>query len=98
MEYHKKVVTTMVAYYCRRHHSPAGPLCQECAELLDYACERLSHCPHGQSKPSCRKCRIHCYTAKRREQITCVMRYVGPRMLFISPRVALRHLLSELFG
>ena len=87
----------MVEIYCRKKHdSDKGVLCEECAELLDYAFRRLEKCPKGNAKSSCRKCEIHCYAPARREKMRQVMRYVGPRMIFIHPWSALLHLLSEI--
>lgn len=97
IEREKKIVSQMIAIYCKKHHSDrGGHLCNECATLLVYAMQRLDHCPKGNSKTSCRKCNIHCYAPDRREAIRRVMRYVGPRMIFINPISAIRHLLSEL--
>lgn len=97
VEREKRVVGEMIAIYCRRHHfAPSGELCARCADLLEYAHRRLDRCPKGDSKSSCRKCEIHCYSPEKREAIRTVMRYVGPRMLFISPLAALRHLIDEL--
>lgn len=96
IEQEKRVVAQMIAIYCHRHHSPGdGGLCPDCAALLEYARKRLDHCPKGNAKTSCRKCEIHCYRREERERIRGVMRYVGPRMLFIHPVSAVRHLISE---
>lgn len=98
IEREKIVVSKMIAVYCRKRHRPAadGNLCEECRGLLEYALLRLDRCRHGNRKPSCRKCPVHCYSSARRAQIREVMRYVGPRMILIHPLMALRHLLSEL--
>lgn len=97
IEQEKLVVKQMIEIYCAKHHvhSRQG-LCDDCRKLLDYAHRRLDHCPKGNSKSSCRKCEIHCYSPANRENIRAVMRYVGHRMLFIHPLSAIRHLLSEL--
>ena len=68
-------------------------LCDDCRELLDYAMQRLSRCPHGASKPSCKRCTIHCYSPQMRQRIAAVMRWSGPRMMLRHPVMALRHLL-----
>lgn len=97
IEQEKKVVSQMIAIYCHKHHSSHdSDLCNDCQELLDYACRRLDHCPKGNDKTSCRKCEIHCYSPHNRERIRAVMKYVGPRMIFIHPASAIRHLISEL--
>lgn len=96
IEQEKRVVGMMVGIYCRHHHMALSGLCPDCSSLLEYACRRLDHCPRGDAKSSCRKCEIHCYSRENRERIREVMRYVGPRMIFIHPIAALRHLISEL--
>ena len=88
IEREKLVIGDMIAIYCRKHHRIDNDvLCDECVQLLSYARHRLDLCP---------KCEIHCYSREKREQIRAVMRYVGPRMLFIHPLTALRHLIYEL--
>ncbi len=87
----------MTACYCRRHHGSKGRMiCDACRQLLEYSLQRIDRCPKGEAKTSCRKCEIHCYSPSRREEIRRVMRYVGPRMIFIHPLSALRHLIREL--
>jgi len=89
----KRIVRFMIGYWCRRKHGRARELdlCDECAALADYAETRLSACPFGASKPSCGGCRVHCYSPQRRAQIKDVMRFTGPRMLFLMPLEYLRH-------
>lgn len=89
----KIVVAKMVELYCRDHHC-GDNLCSQCRELMDYAHQRLTHCPQGENKPSCRRCTIHCYSPLHREGIARVMRYSGPRMLLRYPLITLRHLLN----
>lgn len=99
LEREKAVVGQMIEIYCRHHGHPgrgADGFCPECAALLEYALARLDSCPRADVKTSCRKCLVHCYAPSRRQQIRQVMRYVGPRMLFIHPGAALRHLIDEL--
>lgn len=96
IEREKKVIGQMIAVYCRRKHAtPKGSLCTECSSLLDYARTRLDRCPKGNRKTSCRKCEIHCYAPEKRAKIREVMRFVGPRMIFIHPYTAVCHLLDE---
>lgn len=92
----KKVVAQMIAIYCRKHHAGNAGLCDDCRELLNYACSRLDRCPKGNNKTSCRKCAIHCYAPTHRDRIRLVMKYAGPRMIFHHPVSALRHLITEL--
>ncbi|MDE6393863.1 MAG: nitrous oxide-stimulated promoter family protein [Duncaniella sp.] len=93
----QKVVSMMIASYCRIHHKTDGKtLCDDCQELRDYALDRLTHCPKGIHKTSCRKCDIHCYAHRYRARIRNIMRYMGPRMLLISPIATIRHLWDEM--
>ena len=87
----KATVAFMIRYYCRKKHG--GPeLCDACGELTRYALARLDSCPHGERKPSCSRCAIHCYAPERRRAIKDVMRFVGPRMLYLAPLEFMRHL------
>ncbi|WP_295730386.1 nitrous oxide-stimulated promoter family protein [uncultured Muribaculum sp.] len=98
IEREKLVVRCMIAMYCSRFHRFDGRrdvLCDECRTLFDYACARIDMCPKRGDKSSCRKCEIHCYSQSRRDDIRRVMRYAGPRMLFIHPAMAIRHLIDE---
>ena len=88
------MVEQMIRLYCRRAEGNDA-LCPACRELLAYAHARLSHCPFGEKKGTCRKCKIHCYKPSMRERMRRVMRYSGPRMLFHHPLAALKHLLRE---
>jgi hypothetical protein len=83
----------MMMLYCHAHHS-GDALCVECHELFDYAMTRLDNCPFQETKPTCAKCRVHCYTPVMRTKILGVMRYSGPRMLFSHPLLTLRHILD----
>jgi len=90
----RETVAAMLACYCRGVHCNRGPLCEDCKTLLDYATTRLERCRYGGEKPVCAKCPIHCYQERRRERMKRVMRYVGPRMLWCHPVLAIRHLLD----
>ena len=89
-----KTMSAMVRIYCRDRHHPAGGLCEECRQFLDYAEVRLERCRFGAEKPTCAKCPVHCYQRDRREQARVVMRYAGPRMMWEHPVMSLRHWLD----
>ena len=56
-EREKKMVSQMIALYCRgKHGSRRGALCPECAALRDYARERSDHCPRMEVKTFCSNC------------------------------------------
>jgi hypothetical protein len=87
-----KTVEVMISDYCREHHF-TDKQC-ECAELLEYALERLNNCPFKEGKTTCARCPVHCYQPAMREKIRTVMRYTGPRMIYRHPLLALFHLID----
>ena len=89
-------ITAMLQLYCRDHHDGQGALCADCAQLQDYAHQRLARCPFDMHKPTCAKCTIHCYKPEMRARMRTVMRYAGPRMLLRHPYLALAHLADGL--
>ena len=56
---------------------------------------RLSRCPFGENKTTCRLCPVHCYKPEMKKRMQEVMRYAGPRMLLYHPTAACRHLWKE---
>jgi hypothetical protein len=84
----------MVAIHCRDKHGRRNDLCDECAELMDYATRRLDRCVFGDDKPTCANCTVHCYNAEMRERVRVVMRYAGPRMMWRHPFLALAHVVD----
>ncbi|WP_321530992.1 nitrous oxide-stimulated promoter family protein [uncultured Desulfuromonas sp.] len=82
----EKVLRVFIATYCRQNHLNGGVsaereeqgrhYCAECAELLDYALQRLQRCPLNP-KPACRDCPVHCYRSQMRERIRQVMKFSG---------------------
>ncbi|MBR5324602.1 MAG: nitrous oxide-stimulated promoter family protein [Muribaculaceae bacterium] len=95
IEREKQTVERMIKLYCR-YKEGNRVLCRNCEELKEYALCRLSSCPYGEKKGSCKHCKIHCYKPEMRERIREVMRYAGPRMLLHYPIDAIRHLIKEL--
>ncbi len=93
IEREKHTVELMIRLYCRKAEGNRE-LCEDCRELLTYACKRLDSCKFGNGKPSCKKCTVHCYKPEMRERIRRVMRYAGPRMMLYHPVAAIRHLLE----
>ncbi len=94
-EWEKRIVSEMIALYCRKKHGTKGKLCPECAALLAYARKRSDGCPFMETKTFCSNCRVHCYQPEMREKIREVMRFSGPRMLFSHPVMALSHLVES---
>ncbi len=91
----KATILLMIDLYCRKRlkDSPDRPRYET---LADYACRRLTHCRFGEDKPACKDCPIHCYAPEKRKMMQEVMRWVGPRMLYYSPRAAFRHIFQSL--
>ena len=95
LEREKRVVSEMIALYCRKNHG-GKELCPECAALRDYAVQRSDKCPFMETKTFCSNCRVHCYKPEMREKIRTVMRFSGPRMLFYHPIMAIRHVIESM--
>lgn len=55
-------------------------LCLDCAKLLEHGMMKRALCPL-EPKPTCRNCRIHCYTPEYREKIREIMAYSGRKMI-----------------
>jgi hypothetical protein len=90
-----KTVVVMIMLYCKAHHH-SSPLCAECADLSDYAQERLQKCLFQDGKTTCAKCPVHCYHPSMRDKIRVIMRYSGPRMAYRHPVLTLFHLADGL--
>lgn len=90
----KQTVEQMIRLYCRKKEGNKE-LCPECKELLDFAHMKLTRCPFGEAKPTCRLCPIHCYKKEMKDRMKIIMQYSGPRMLLYHPIVAIRHLWKE---
>ncbi len=93
-EREKKMVSEMIALYCRKNHGTKGTLCPECAALNMYARQRSDKCPFMETKTFCSNCKVHCYKPEMREKIRAVMRFSGPRMIFHHPVAAIRHVIE----
>ncbi len=101
-----KVLLNFVRVFCRARHTDqtrvpvtgAGvvsdnQLCVDCAGLVAYALEKRRKCPLDP-KPSCKNCRIHCYSKEYRARIREIMAFSGRRMIM---RGRLDYLLHYLF-
>ena len=93
IEREMQTVRKMIELYCR-HHLGQDTMPDEYQHLAEFACRRLDHCKYGEKKGACKNCPTHCYAPKEREQIRKIMRWAGPRMVFYSPRDAIRHIIK----
>ena len=93
-EREKRMVSQMIALYCRKKHHTRGDLCPQCAALDAYAKMRADKCPFMETKTFCSNCRIHCYKPDMRAKIRQVMRFAGPRMILHHPVAAIRHVVE----
>ena len=91
-----KVIISFVRVYCTVQHDnqaeatvPPGLagmfnkgllLCPDCWALVEYALEKRFKCPLDP-KPSCKHCRIHCYSKEYRARIREIMAFSGRRMI-----------------
>lgn len=91
-EREKRMVSEMIALYCRKKHGHRDGLCPDCAALREYAMQRSDRCPFMEHKTFCSNCKVHCYRPDMRDKIREVMRFCGPRMLLHHPLAAVRHL------
>lgn len=55
-------------------------LCPECAGMIAYALEKRRNCPLDP-KPSCKHCRIHCYSKEYQAKIREIMGFSGRRLI-----------------
>lgn len=95
-EREKKLVSQMIALYCKKKHHTRDGLCPECAALETYARQRSEKCPFMETKTFCSNCPVHCYKADMREKIRKVMAFSGPWMLLYHPVTAIRHVLETI--
>lgn len=89
----KETVGSMIEIYCHGvHKTKHGTLCDACKKLRNYADLRTEKCPFMETKTFCSACKVHCYSKEMQNEIRQVMRYAGPRMLFVHPVLALEHM------
>lgn len=94
-EREKKLVSEMIAIYCKKKHKTVRGLCAECTEMAAYAGQRSDLCPVMATKTFCSNCRVHCYKPEMRERLREVMRFSGPRMMLHHPAAAIRHMIES---
>ena len=56
-------------------------MCPECTIFMAYAIAKRMKCPLEAEKPSCKKCRIHCYAKTEREKVREIMAYSGRKLM-----------------
>ena len=90
------LVSQMIKLYCHKNHTNQNgkELCDECQELIEYACERSEKCRFMKNKTFCSNCRIQCYSPEMKKRIQKVRRYSGPRIIIYHPLLCLRHVIT----
>lgn len=91
----KKIVVTMIKFYCKKNHNTKEQLCTGCLKLKEYALKRLDACKFGNNKTICGDCKIQCYQKDMKDEIIKVMGYSGPRMIIYHPIMAIEHLIFK---
>lgn len=92
IEKDKRILRFMIDLYCEKKHKLGLDQCPQCQELYEYSVNRLTNCRYGEDKPSCKKCKTHCYRPEMKEKIKKVMRFSGPRVIIYRPHQYLRYL------
>ena len=92
-EEEKKMVSKMIAFYCKKKHRTKNGLCSECMQLQEYAKARSEKCPFMENKTFCSNCKVHCYRSDMREKIRKIMKFSAKYMLFINPVKTVSHLI-----
>ena len=90
----KRMISEMIALYCRKKHHTRKGLCEECAALDAYMAARSDKCPRKEERTICVRCPVNCYAPEMRRRIGAVMRFSGPRMLLVHPGAAIRHVIE----
>ena len=55
-------------------------LCPDCAALVEHGIEKRIKCPLNP-KPSCKKCRVHCYSKEYRDKVREIMAFSGRKLI-----------------
>lgn len=89
-----KLIGKFVEVYCQGEHALVErnffqlpetlgqrSLCQECTDFMQYAITRRMKCPQEKQKPSCKRCRIHCYNKANLEKVKKIMAYSGKKLI-----------------
>jgi hypothetical protein len=89
------IVRSMIRMFCANKHGSGSSLCNSCNQLERYAAKKLDNCKFGENKPVCKDCKIHCYSPNEKESMRQVMRWAGPRMIYLHPFFAIIHLIDS---
>ena len=92
----KRMISEMIALYCRKKHHTRKGLCEECAALDAYMAARSDKCPRKEERTICVRCPVNCYAPEMRRRIGAVMRFSGPRMIPRHPLALAEHLVDAL--
>jgi len=93
----QKTLEAMIKIYCEsKHRLPNGQLCEDCGRVLGYAAGKTAACPLKDTKTTCKRCHVHCYSPDMREKVREIMRHSGPKMALRHPVLSFFHVLDSL--
>lgn len=90
----EETLMSMIKLYCKNSKHDGNIPCNECAQLISYATNRLHSCKFGANKPVCAKCTIHCYESQMRNKIRFVMKITGLKMILKHPILLFNHMID----
>ena len=90
----KETIAKMIALYQKQ--CPQASVEEGHYQALNaYADKRLDKCVFGEEKPACKQCPVRCYQSAHLVELTLIMRWAGPRMLWRHPILTVRHLMDD---
>lgn len=102
MDLEKKTLEAMIDIYCKGNHynkkedrARDYKPCPICHEQAAYALSKIDACKFKENKPVCSKCPVKCYNSEHKAMIKKIMRYSGPRIIFIHPLLFARYIFRK---
>lgn len=93
----KMIIAKMISIYCRGKHN-SDELCRDCSNLLDYCGKKIDSCRWIENKPNCSSCTTVCFSKENREKLRKIMRFSGPRLLYLDPAAIFLWIFRKLFN
>jgi hypothetical protein len=93
----KRIIAKMIKIYCGKKHKSDG-LCSDCSNLLVYCENKINSCRWIKNKPNCSSCTTVCFSKENREKLRNIMRFSGPRLLYLDPAALFLWIFRKLFN